>query len=129
MIKNTGLKVYESKGRGRGVFATKEYSRKEIIEKANVLVFSNKDEIDHINSTQLENYTYQWGDDSDKAALVFGHGSLYNHSYSPNAMYFADHDKNIMTFVAIKNIKTGDEITVNYNGDHNDSTPVWFDSV
>ena len=60
--------------------------------------------------------------------MALGYGSLYNHSDRPNARY---HDEGGRTkvFTAIRDIGPGEEITVNYNGDPCDETPVGFEVV
>ena len=57
---------------------------------------------------------------------MLGFGSLYNHSYEPNAKYVRRVSKRVVEFVAIKDIKKGQEITVNYNfGDPDDKSKPW----
>jgi hypothetical protein len=34
-----------------------------------------------------------------------------------------------MKFIALRPIKKGQEITINYNGDHDSLNPVWFDVI
>jgi SET domain-containing protein len=57
-----------------------------------------------------------------------GYGSLYNHSYRPNARY-VDLAGRTKLFTAIRDIAAGEEITVNYNGEPGDETPVGFEVV
>ncbi|HZU37814.1 MAG TPA: SET domain-containing protein-lysine N-methyltransferase, partial [Gemmataceae bacterium] len=59
-------------------------------------------------------------------AIALGYGSLYNHSYMPNARY-DDEPGPAMTFTALRTIRPGEEITVNYNGDPKDRSPVGFE--
>ena len=80
-----------------------------------------------LDTTVLYNYYFSWGAEANEAALALGFGSLYNHSYSPNAHYVKDLDRRKIDFVAIRNISAGDEITVNYNGDPESLKPLWFD--
>ena len=49
-------------------------------------------------------------------ALALGHGSLYNHSFRPNARY-DDVGPQTKEFTAMRDIAPGQEITVNYNGE------------
>jgi SET domain-containing protein len=58
-------------------------------------------------------------------AVALGYGSLYNHSYQPNARY-DDESGQTKVFRAIRDIAPGEEIVVNYNGEPGDETPVWF---
>jgi hypothetical protein len=53
--------------------------------------------------------------------MVLGFGSLYNHSYTPNATYVKKPDERVVEFVALQDIGSSEEITVNYNnGDPDD---------
>ena len=63
-----------------------------------------------------------------EAALALGYGSLYNHSYRPNARYVDLGDRTKL-FTAIWDIAAGEEITVNYNGEPGDETPVGFEVI
>ena len=68
----------------------------------------------------------EWG--RGKLALALGYGSLYNHSYRPNARY-VDLAGRTKLFTAMRDIAAGEEITVNYNGEPEDDTPVGFEVV
>ena len=61
-------------------------------------------------------------------AVALGYGSLYNHSYQPNARY-DDVGRLTKVFSALRDIEPGEEITVNYNGKPGDRGPVGFDVV
>ena len=62
-------------------------------------------------------------------ALALGYGSLYNHSYTPNARYFTNIENQSIDFYARKDIREGEEIMVNYNGDPEDQSPLWFEVI
>jgi uncharacterized protein len=112
--------------KGRGVFAERRLAKGEVIEKCPVVVIP-VDQVNQIHATVLTNYVYPWGEKEDEAALPLGFGVLYNHSYSPNADWFQDLDALVLSFVALRDIEVGEEITVNYNGPPDCQTPVWFD--
>ncbi len=118
--------VRESPGKGRGVFAQKIFKIGEVIEVSPVIVLPGE-EIDSLELTQLYSYYFAWGPESKDAAIALGYGSLYNHSYTPNARYYKDFDKCLLTYVCIKDIRKDEEITINYNCDPEDKNPVWFD--
>ena len=65
-------------------------------------------------STGFGPYVFEWGE--GKVALALGFGSLYNHSYRPNARY-NDVGPQAKAFQALRDIAVGEEITVNYNGE------------
>jgi len=112
--------------KGRGVFALKDFKEGEVIENAPVLTFTPK-ERKHLEKTLLNYYVYPWRS-TRGAAIALGFGSIYNHSYSPNADWKQNFRSKCMVYRAIKNIKKGQEITVNYNGEPDDETPIdWFE--
>ena len=73
--------------------------------------------------TPMSDYCFDWG--RGTVAVALGYGSLYNHSYQPNARY-DDGRGQTKIFMAIRDIALGEEIVVNYNGEPDDKTPVWF---
>lgn len=115
----------ETQLKGRGVFARREFSAGELIEAAPVLIIPDS-QWASIEPTILYHYTFCWGDKSQHAALAMGLGSFYNHSYTPNAEYVKRLDDETIDFIALKAIRSGEEITVNYNGE-GDLSPVWFE--
>jgi hypothetical protein len=38
-----------------------------------------------------------------------------------------DYKKQLITIKAVANIKAGEQLFINYNGEPNNETPVWFD--
>ena len=120
------ISVKESPGKGRGVFAERNLKRGEIIESCPVIVLP-AEEVDAFELTQLYNYYFAWDEASEEAAIALGYGSLYNHSYTPNAKYRKDFDNNLLKYICIRDIQKDEEITINYNFDPEDKTPVWFE--
>ena len=110
-------------GKGRGVVAVRPIARGDVLERAHVVVVPAEQSA-HLDRTVLEHYVYDWPD--DRVAVALGHGSLFNHSFRPNARYRRDLEAHLLIFEALSNIAPGDEITVNYNGDPTDRTPLWF---
>jgi len=74
----------------------------------------------------MADYVFDWG--KGTVALALGYGSLYNHSYAPNARY-DDEGQRTKIFTALRDIEAGEEITVNYNGHEDDQSPVGFDVI
>lgn len=120
------LYVGVSEGRGRGVFTDKVIKKGEIIESAPVIDFP-KEEWDNILDSGLGSYGFYWGENNDDGALVLGYGSLYNHSFKPNAVYIRRIDEKMMEYYAICDIKEGEEIFINYNEDQDNDEPLWFE--
>ncbi len=120
------LFVSRTADRGRGVFTSRDLKAGEVIEVCPVIVFSKKDRL-LIDDTFLYEYYYEWGKNGNKGAIALGYGSVYNHSYQPNARYEPDFELNIMEYIALRDIKAGEEITTNYNYDPEDDSPVWWE--
>lgn len=111
---------------GRGIFATRDIKKDELIEESPVIV-SLKDEWKYLKKTVLYYYCFHWG--KKDTAIALGYGALFNHSYTPN-MRFKNNKKNLtIDFYAIVDIKEGEELTINYNGDPDDSSDLWFDVI
>lgn len=111
---------------GRGVFTGEVVEAGALIEICPVIVLSEK-ELPIIHGTALHDYYFLWGEDQKRCAIALGYGSLYNHSYQPNAKYLLDYDHQTIDFYAIEKIEPGREILVNYNGQPHLQKRVWFD--
>ena len=119
--------IYISKGiNGRGVFAGIEIQEGSPIEFCPVIIIPEK-EVDAIHHTELHDYYFIWGEEDEQAAIALGYGSLYNHSYTPNADFILDLAEETINFFAIRKIKAGEEITINYHGLPEADDELWFD--
>ena len=119
------LYIAESDLGGRGVFSGEVLEDGDLIEICPALVLPEND-LPVIHGTRLHDYYFLWGDEQKQCAIALGYGSLYNHSYEPNARYLIDYEQDTIDFYCIRRIGPSDEITVNYNGEPSDDTPVWF---
>ncbi|MCC7070785.1 MAG: SET domain-containing protein-lysine N-methyltransferase [Deltaproteobacteria bacterium] len=117
------LRVVPIEGKGRGVVAALPFARGELLERAHVIVIP-EGHAPLLDVTVLEHYVYDWPE--GRVAVALGHGSLFNHSYRPNARYRRDLEAQQLVFEALTDIAPGEEITINYNGDPADRTPLWF---
>ena len=117
------IEVRQIKGKGRGVFARRFIYDGEVIERVPVLVLPVGESRSASGLTPMSDYCFDWG--RGTVAVALGYGSLYNHSYQPNARY-DDEKGHIKVFMAIRDIALGEEIVVNYNGEPGDQSPVWF---
>lgn len=122
------LEVRAVAGKGRGIFARRSLSCGSVIERCPVIDMP-QEHWDHLDRTLLEVYCFKWGESLERPAVVLGYGSLYNHSFAPNAFYRRLLAQQAIDFIALRDITVGEEITVNYNGDPTDQTAVWFDSA
>lgn len=115
------IQVAETKT-GRGVIATQAFIVDQEIERCPVIVASKQD-IDYLKKTILNEYIFEW---EDGCAVALGFGSLYNHSFTPNAAYEHAYPTRELIFYALREIAPGEEITVDYNGGQITSRPLWF---
>ncbi|MCE7792321.1 SET domain-containing protein [Salipaludibacillus sp. CUR1] len=107
----------------RGVFATCDIPKGQLIHEAPVLPYPNEQH-QLIEHTVLADYVFEYGE--NHGAVILGYGMLFNHSYEPNATYEINFDNNTFEYYAYKDIKAGEEILINYNGDVNDKELLWF---
>ena len=121
-----GLEIKNTKNKGRGVFAARDFSEGDLIETCDVIECPEQDTA-LIDKTFLYNYYFNWGPKRNKVAIALGYGSLYNHSYEPNAVYTKDFEKNLLTFECLKPIQKGEEVLVHYRDNPNDKIPIWFE--
>lgn len=126
-------KIYISqskiKNADRGVFATEEIKKGDLIESCPIIKTPEKD-YPFLKKTRLRNYYFMWDKNNKKVAICLGFGSIYNHSYEPNATYKKQFKENLIDFIAIKDIKKDEEIRVNYNfGNPNNKSKLWIDSI
>jgi SET domain-containing protein len=108
---------------GRGMYAARDIKKGEMLDEAPVII-SPKSEREHLKKTILNDYCFRWG---EHLAIALGYGSIFNHSYTPNARYITNIDNQSIDFYAMADIREDEEITVNYNGDPKDKSPLWFD--
>lgn len=117
--------VSASEKGGRGVFANTDLKKNMILEVAPVIVMSKKDRT-FIDQTLLHDYIFEWGEQHNQCCMALGYVPLYNHSYRSNCEYEMNFKRQTITVKTVKAIKAGEELTINYNGDWNNSKPVWF---
>jgi len=108
----------------RGVFAKRDIAKGELIHEAPVISYPNK-EHEHIEKTLLADYAFEYG--INHSAILLGYGMLFNHSYTANATYDINFDNHTFDFFAYNDIKAGEEITINYNGEMDNMDPLWFE--
>ncbi|GAB1155191.1 SET domain-containing protein [Paenibacillus illinoisensis] len=124
---NIMIEVKQSKlGDGefnRGVFATVDIPKGQLIHQAPVVPYPNEDH-EHVEKTILEDYVFEYG--ANHTAILLGYGSLINHSYEPNATYDINFENHTFDFYAYTDIKAGEEILINYNGEEDNMDPLWF---
>jgi SET domain-containing protein len=120
------IRVVDVPGKGRGVIAARAIRAGEVIEQAPVVVVPPQ-QTRLVDLSVLEHYVYDWEDGAYAVAL--GAGSIFNHSYAPNAHYRKRAAQLQLEYYALVDIEAGAEVLINYNGDPRDLTPLWFDVV
>ena len=123
--------IYISKSKilnaGRGVYARRDIKKNEIIEKC-PLIEAPKHDMANLKESILVTYFFYFGKNKERLAVALGFGSIYNHSYKPNARYKIKHTEQSIDFIALNDIKKDEEITFNYNRNPKNKRPLWFES-
>ncbi len=114
--------------RGRGVFTSVALERGVTIEIAPVIVMDALDRV-HLDQTRLHDYIFEWGDESERCCMALGYVPMYNHSYESNCEYEMDFDTDTIRIRTVRDIREGEELFINYNGDWNDPKKLWFDAI
>ena len=115
------IKVTDSDIEGMGVIATQDISKGSIIEECFYIVIDNGDVK---KNSRLNDYIFQSPDDDNDYYCVLGAGMIYNHGSDPNAEWqISRKDNRFICFVALRDIKAGEEIVHDYGEDY------WEDRV
>ncbi|MBK5271732.1 MAG: SET domain-containing protein-lysine N-methyltransferase [Bacteroidia bacterium] len=121
------LFVSSTVGMGRGIFTSENIEAGTLIELSPVIVMSNEERT-LLDQTLLHDYIFEWGGSKKKCCMALGYIPIYNHSYKSNCEYEMDFEQEHISVKAIRFIKAGEELFINYNGNWNNSKPVWFDA-
>jgi hypothetical protein len=126
-------KVYIGKSRilnaDRGVYARRDIKKGEIIERCPIIEVP-KNDTSSLKESVLVTYFFYFGKNKERIAVALGFGSIYNHSYKPNATYKIKPGEKTIDFIALNDIKKNDEITFNYHNSSNPkdkNNPLWFE--
>jgi SET domain-containing protein len=122
-----GVYVAGTKKMGRGVYTSEAIPAGTLIELSPVIVMSG-DERKLLDQTLLHDYIFEWGKESEQCAVALGLVSMYNHSYQANCNYGMYFKKQAISIIAVRNIKAGEELFINYNGSWDDEKKVWFET-
>lgn len=108
------MEIKQVNGKGRGVFALRDYAAGEIIESAPVIPFRFGQPMPE----ELADMFFDWTD--GRKCFLCGNFQLANHSDDPNSTFDYDEPGQKIVFHARKHIRAGEEITFHYG------VPLWF---
>ena len=82
-----------------------------------------------LDKTLLHDYIFEWEPDgATMCCMALGWIPIYNHSYRANCEYFMNYEDLTIHIQTVRAIAAGEELTINYNGDWNTETKVWFEA-
>ena len=126
MQTHPALYVAPSAGRGQGVFTTEALQADWIIVEAPVVVMPAQEK-KLIDQTALYHYIFDWED--DQCCMALGLIPVFNHRCPANCEYFQDYENGMMYVKTVCPIQAGEELFINYNGDFDNDSPLWFPTV
>jgi uncharacterized protein len=113
--------------KGIGVFASRAIETGEVVEASPVIQLQLEfEEMD----VELRRRVFNWerlASLQGTSAIALGYGSMYNHANPANMRYASDFAGKAIVFIAIRAIKRGEELTINYNG--KGGVPVSVDDI
>jgi len=121
------LYIAQTDQMGRGVFTAEAIEAGTVVEVSPVIIMSIG-ERKLLDQTLLHDYIFEWGDDKQRCCMALGNVPIYNHSYKSNCEYEMDYEKEEIIIRTVRPVQAGEELFINYNGEWNDSKPVWFDA-
>ena len=116
--------------KGRGVFALHAFREGEVVEICPVVIFETPSQA---LPEVIDRLMFDWGVLANRPgtdALALGFGSLYNDDNPANMRYEAIPSESVLRFIAVRDIKADEELTINYSARgggaswHDDN---WFD--
>jgi SET domain-containing protein len=121
------LFIANTENAGRGVFTSRDIEPGTLVELSPVIVMS-QEERKLLDQTLLHDYIFEWGGEKKQCCMALGYVPVYNHSYKSNCEYEMDFENSTISITSVHFIKAGEELLINYNGNWDDSKPVWFNA-
>jgi SET domain-containing protein len=109
-----GYEIRKVPNAGRGVFSTRLFRIGEVISRDPVLLLDIED-WRHGEKTILNDYVFMWPDEETPMAVSLGVGSLFNTSSDQNIKFKINVEKKTIIYTAIKLIRPGDEMLIDYD--------------
>ena len=113
MYPSFDIQLGESILEGLGVFSTRAFKKDEIVEVCPYLQIFNGHMDDEC---EVGDYTFDFDDESE--VLIQGYGSMYNHHKDHNLDYIFDEETDMFEYTALRDIRKGEELTVNYGEEY-----------
>ena len=117
------LTVRAVPGKGRCVFAAEDIPAGARVLSDPVIVVPGH-ESEFTDQCVVGRYIFQWNEDGD-ICVVLGLGSLINHGLPENVSLHSNYEELTMDFVAITNIKAGEELVYDY-GHESDELAAYY---
>ena len=127
-MRHPDIYIANAESKGRGIYCKTDLPADVVIEIAPVIVMS-EDDRKLLDKTLLHDYIFEWTPDGARmCCMALGYVPIYNHSYTSNCEYVMNYEEQTISILTMRPIPAGEELTINYNGDWNDSKPLWFDA-
>lgn len=101
---------------GWGVFTTQALEKNELVEECSYIAYGRPP-----GHTELNDYAFHMETPPGKPpveggyhTLVLGYGSLYNHSYQNNIIYYFDPERDLYLYHAAQRIEPWEQLFINY---------------
>jgi len=116
MLINNKIYAKKSSIHGYGVFASDNILSGEIVEECPVIPINLEFKELPI---EIQKYAFSWKFGIIKQpCIVMGYGGVYNHNDNNNLNFYVDGGKDVMVYIAIKDIAKGEELFVNYGPEY-----------
>jgi SET domain-containing protein len=99
---------------GRGMFATRDIKKDEVIERAPLVVIDRSEDL--TSGSLLRKYDIAYKD--GKFAVMLGYASIYNHSDDNNVIWDFEPDEDIIYIKSIRDIPKDQEVCVSYGSNY-----------
>ena len=115
IFKHKGLFIDKSPIHGWGVFISKEIKEGKLIEESPV---AYKKQYGHMGEPMVPHpyqMSYEWTPTSHTWFIPTGYSTHFNHADKENVSMIIDYENDICRFYAKRDIKSNEELFINYN--------------
>ncbi len=125
---HAAIYVAETGDKGRGVFTEEVIDKDTVVEISPVIVMEATDR-QLLDKTKLHDYIFEWGENRDQCAMALGYIPIYNHGCPSNCEYFMLFEEALIMVKTVRDIVAGEELLINYHGDHDKDAALWFEKI